>query len=71
METPSLPHLQHIAKFEVGDEVYLYGTAKWRITARYWSRREQCILYDILFEYTQVESKRKREEELEAVNPKR
>ncbi len=47
METPSIPHLQHVAKFEIGDEVYYMSGQVWRIVARYWSQRRQRIEYDI------------------------
>lgn len=70
MDTPSIPHLQHIAKFEVGDNVYLHGHTIWRVSARYWSPREQCIVYDLLFVRNGVESHRVREDRLAGVDPK-
>lgn len=70
MDTPSIPHLQRISQFEVGDDVYLHGFTIWRVSARYWSPREQCIVYDLLFVRNGVESLRVREDRLSAVAPR-
>lgn len=65
MEQPNLEGLRSVAVFQVDDLVYTRSGAKpWRITARYWSPRQQSIVYDLLFEYNGVTLRRVPEGEL-------
>ena len=47
MDTPTRPQLEHQAKFQIGDRVYYTGGTVWTVSARYWSRSNQRIEYDI------------------------
>jgi hypothetical protein len=54
------------ARYQVGDEVWMEhsGSRPWRITARYWSRRRGCIVYDLCFEYNGLTLDKVEEERL-------
>jgi|GEM_PF-6982100 len=65
MQQPNIPQLQHQAHFQVGDRVTIRtNNAKWLITARYWSPRQGCIMYDLVFERNGVVADRMAESEL-------
>jgi hypothetical protein len=72
MEQPNIEGLLRVAVFQIGDMVYtLRGAKPWRVTARYWSPRQQCIVYDLLFEYNGTELPRMPEHELSATERSR
>jgi hypothetical protein len=55
MPTPNIEGLLRVALFNVGDMVYAgSGPKPWRVTGRYWSTRQQSIVYDLLYEYNGV-----------------
>jgi hypothetical protein len=65
MAEPHIEGLLRVAAFEVDDLVYTRSGAKpWRITGRYWSPRQQSIVYDLLFEYNGVVLQRVPERDL-------
>ena len=52
---PSIPQLQHRARFQVGDRVTMNtNNAKWLITACYWSPRQACIVYELVYERNHI-----------------
>ena len=62
---PSIPQLQHRARFQVGDRGTMNtNNAKWLVTARYCTPRQACIVYDLLYERNGVVSCRRAESEL-------
>lgn len=72
MSQPDPDVLRATAAFHIGDIVYTRkSTRPWRITARYWSRSQQCIVYDLRFEYNGVRLPRMPEQDLFAAPPDR
>ena len=67
----NVEELRAAALFEVGDEVYLYGSTRWTVIARYWSKRQGCIVYDIHFPRTDVTSRRIAEDRLSLAERRR
>lgn len=61
--------LRSIAKYQVGDRVHLYGFDVWQVSRRYWSRREQAILYDLVYPRNGVTVERIQEAELRPATP--
>lgn len=59
-----LMRLRSIARFRVGDRVHLYGFDVWQVSRRYWSRREQAILYELAYPRTSVTAEHIQEAEL-------
>jgi hypothetical protein len=54
MRTPDPAELRRLAQFKVGDEVWTRASGPWRVTARYWSRAQGCIAYDLEYPYNGV-----------------
>lgn len=63
--------LERAARFRVGDTCYTTKSGPWRITARYWSRKRQCIVYDLKYVYNGVELDRMPEAELTATDDRK
>lgn len=67
---PSIPQLEHKAKFQVGDRVYYFGSTDWVVTGRYWSPSKGCIVYDVRDDRTGT-TIREKEPYLSAAQPRR
>ncbi len=71
MDKPNLEGLRKVAAFDVNDEAYTSSGGKpWRVTGRYWSPRQQSIVYDLAFP-NGVKLKRIQEGELSLKPPSR
>lgn len=69
---PNIEGLKRVAVFDVGDYCYTRsGGQPWRVTARYWSDRQQSIVYDLVYEYNGVTLRRMPEHELSREEPSR
>ena len=72
MPKPNIEGLLRVAAFAVDDLVYTRSGGKpWRITGRYWSPRQQSIVYDLVYEYNGVVLERVPERELSRQEPSR
>ncbi len=47
---PSPEALAQADHYAVGDKVYLTTSGDWTVMARYWSRRLQGIVYDLVYD---------------------
>lgn len=61
---PNIEKLKAVAVFNVGDLCFTTSSGPWRVKARYWSERQQSIVYDIVFEYNGTPLSRVPEHEL-------
>lgn len=61
---PDLAQLAATAAFRVGDRCFTPSSGPWKVVARYWRARQQCIVYDLVFEYNGVELPRVPERDL-------
>ena len=64
MSKPNIEGLKKVALYEVGDKAYLTTSGAWTVTARYWSRSKQCIVYDLVYDYNGVLSHRVEEDRM-------
>ncbi len=72
MPKPNIEGLLRVAAFAVDDLVVTRsGGQPWRITGRYWSPRQQSIVYDLVYEYNGVTLQRVPACELSRQQPSR
>lgn len=49
MNGPNMNELRTIARFQVGDEVWIKASGPWKVVQRYWSRSKGHVAYDLLY----------------------
>lgn len=67
---PNLKKLKEVAVFDIGDQCFTAQSGPWIVTGRYWSDRQQSIVYDLVFDRNHTTLKRIPEHELSTKDPR-